>query len=511
MANSWPTPQDYNESLQSPELCFSSPELQTGAPHLDSNGLPRAISGTFASVYRVSGLEHDYAVRCFLHPLSDQFERYKLISEAFKTAPANFMVPFEFQAEGISVNGKWFPLLKMQWVEGETLEQYVHKHLFEKITLKNLLKQFEELCQALESARMAHGDLQPCNLMVTTEGALKLVDYDGFYVPTLQGWKSNELGHPNFQHPSRSPDNFGPHLDNFSIWVIWTSLVALLHHPHWYEEYGAGSDCLLFKRSDFLFPLQSSVFKKLLSDGTKEISDPCKTLLWLTLSSSECHVPLCASAPPYSICTAANSYERPPTSLIDPKVNRYWKQLINKLPMEKVEPELVVAPRKTVLSAENTQSRLGLALILFIFWWIGLWWSCQFYCWLLSVFFGVIVKEGPDQLLISTVLLCWTSTFILLFLIHCILHSRRFTKSQRLVAKGKAVPGIIMEKQETALIYLFEVLENNGPSKMMQGKITSTRPSDFHLAEVGEITTVLYDPFEPETNVLYRFQPYRAL
>jgi len=49
----WPTPQDYNEAIQNPQLSFGDPELQGGKPELTPLGLPRPITGGFASVYRM--------------------------------------------------------------------------------------------------------------------------------------------------------------------------------------------------------------------------------------------------------------------------------------------------------------------------------------------------------------------------------------------------------------------------------------------------------------------------
>ena len=36
----------------------------------------------------------------------------------------------------------------------------------------------------------AHGDLKPDNILVRDDGSLVLVDYDGMYVPAMQGQKA---------------------------------------------------------------------------------------------------------------------------------------------------------------------------------------------------------------------------------------------------------------------------------------------------------------------------------
>ncbi|MBX9723714.1 MAG: hypothetical protein K2X81_20075, partial [Candidatus Obscuribacterales bacterium] len=61
---SWPSPQDYNEAIQNPHLCFSDEELRNGKAVLNALGLPQPNSGNFASVYRVRCDGKDWAVRC---------------------------------------------------------------------------------------------------------------------------------------------------------------------------------------------------------------------------------------------------------------------------------------------------------------------------------------------------------------------------------------------------------------------------------------------------------------
>ena len=60
----------------------------------------------------------------------------------------------------------------------------------------------------LERAGIAHGDLQHGNIFVVDD-ELKLIDYDGMFVPRLAGCRSNELGIEHYQHPQRKEHHFG--------------------------------------------------------------------------------------------------------------------------------------------------------------------------------------------------------------------------------------------------------------------------------------------------------------
>jgi hypothetical protein len=64
------------------------------------------------------------------------------------------------------------------------------------------------LASRLREAGVAHGDLQHGNVLLvpatdTDRLSLKLVDYDGMFVPALTGAQTGEVGHPAYQHPQR--------------------------------------------------------------------------------------------------------------------------------------------------------------------------------------------------------------------------------------------------------------------------------------------------------------------
>lgn len=285
--HSWPSPQDYNEAIQNLSTAFADPELQAGEPELDAVGIPRPVSGAFASVYKVQSGTKTFAVRCFLHNIRDSEQRYQLISDFVMNDELPYTVSFEYQARGVLIRGDWYPILKMDWVQGQTLDSFIQSNLHEKDRLTRVLQQFEVMCSDLGKAGIAHGDLQHGNIMVTDEGELRLVDYDGMFVPGMKGWKSNELGHRNYQHPKRQAQHFGPYLDTFAKWSIFVSLRALIEQPSFYRKCKAGGDCLLFRREDYINPEQSNSLKHLLHEGSPQLVHSVKCLLWLALAEPQ--------------------------------------------------------------------------------------------------------------------------------------------------------------------------------------------------------------------------------
>jgi len=256
----WPTMSDYQETIQNPNTCFLDHELKNGTPILSNLGLPKPIAGGFACVYQMICGPHNYAVRCFLTKQLDLEKRYKIISDYLREINLPYMVGFEFISQGISVNGQWFPILKMEWINGEPLNIYLEKNLHKPQKLEALASNFKALIDDLRKYSIAHGDLQHENIIVSNE-QLKLIDYDGLYVPGLETIPSNEYGHRNYQHPSRSEKDFGPNLDNFSAWIIYTSIYALRVNPKLWDQFQAGDGSIIFRKEDFLDPNQSLAFK----------------------------------------------------------------------------------------------------------------------------------------------------------------------------------------------------------------------------------------------------------
>ncbi|MGH2443129.1 MAG: hypothetical protein ACRDFX_08200, partial [Chloroflexota bacterium] len=222
----WPTPQEYNEAIQNPRANCSDPELAAGTPEVTALGLPRPVTGNFASVYRIRCGNRDWAVRCFWREYADMRQRYEAISRYLAALDLPYTVEFHYLERGIRIRGTWYPVLKMQWVDGVILSTWIEQHLNDRAALAEMAERWRTMMAALEHGGVAHGDLQHGNVMVA-RNELLLVDYDCMFVPALSGKMSHELGHQHYQHPRRAASDFGPGMDDFSAWVIYLSLLAL--------------------------------------------------------------------------------------------------------------------------------------------------------------------------------------------------------------------------------------------------------------------------------------------
>jgi WD40 repeat protein len=278
---SWPLSQDYNEAIQSPATNFTDADLRKGEAVCSCLGLPIPSSGNFADVYQVRCPDGSrWAVKCFTREVHGLRERYQKISAHLSQAKLPFLVDFSYLEQGIRVAGKWYPVLKMQWVEGLTLNQFVSKNLDKPAMLESLCQIWTRMASRLRAANVTHGDLQHGNILLAPGAganslALKLIDYDGMWTPELAKVKSGEVGHGNYQHPQRLREGtYNAEMDRFPLLLIATALRAVtVKGKALWDKYDNG-DNMLFKELDLRDPAKSELFREL-----ARMDDPTTTTL----------------------------------------------------------------------------------------------------------------------------------------------------------------------------------------------------------------------------------------
>jgi hypothetical protein len=263
---SYPTLEKYNEALQHPQVAFSDPDLANGKVTVNGFGLPVAMCGGFALTYGITnGRGKKFAVRCF-HKQSNSLEkRYDAISRRLRGLNSPFFLDFDFQHSGIRIAGAQYPIVKMEWASGVTLGEYLERYHTSPDSLRALGISLADLAAFLESNRIAHGDIQPENVMATGPGGrLQLIDYDGMYVDELAQSGASELGQKNFQHPQRGNGDWGPNLDRFSFILLHVALKSLNVEPSLWGQTQSDGGAVLFRAHDLANPGNSAVFARLL-------------------------------------------------------------------------------------------------------------------------------------------------------------------------------------------------------------------------------------------------------
>ena len=270
----YPLISEYIEAIKSAEDNFE--ELTNLRAVLGDDGQPVMTSGNFAVVFKMKDAETGrfYALKCFTKEQEGRAEAYRQIADALKDVDSPYLVSLCYLDKELFVDTEQtseteFPVLLMDWVEGQTLDKYLlekideYRNAYEVFQyplgqlvniysiLEMLVSRFCELAQWLLSQPFAHGDLKPENIIVRRDGTLVLVDYDGMYIPTMSGQKARELGSPDFRHPQRTLNEFNDNIDNFPIASILLSLKAISINPQLIEEFGAPGR-LLFSELDYI-------------------------------------------------------------------------------------------------------------------------------------------------------------------------------------------------------------------------------------------------------------------
>lgn len=271
----FPTNGDYVQALQHTDMCFRDSDLKAGRVDLTPLGIPRAISGNFASVFSITGSSGKrYAIKCFTREVKGQDERYRAIHDVLANLAQPWQVGFEYMEQGVLVDGQWHSILRMEWVQdSQTLIPWLEQNLTHPDRVLDLAGQFATCIGDMRRASIAHGDLQHGNLLVDANHRLRVIDYDGMFVPSIEHLGSNELGLANYQHPRRSGKDFSPDLDRFSAWLIYGSLIALAAQPGlWWTFRQQGDEKLLFGKDDFVPPFDAITRMGLLGPPHEEIS-----------------------------------------------------------------------------------------------------------------------------------------------------------------------------------------------------------------------------------------------
>lgn len=263
----YPLISEYKEAILSAEDNFN--ELSSLRPILDSHGNPVISSGNFAVVFKMKDVNDGklYAIKCFLKDQEGRDESYIKIANELETVSSSYILPIRYMEKEVSVNStqsdsKKFPVVVMEWVEGETLGTFLNRNINDKHELEMLSFRFNHMAAWLLTQPFSHGDLKPDNILVRNDGSLVLVDYDGMFVPSMKGQKAREVGSPDYRHPSRTDADFDEHVDDFSIAVIALSMKALSLNPN-LRSIVYSPDSLLLSEKDYLNPSSSTVLREI--------------------------------------------------------------------------------------------------------------------------------------------------------------------------------------------------------------------------------------------------------
>ena len=237
-------------------------------PVLDNHGEPYRSSGAFAVVFKMQDKSTGkyYALKCFTEEQEGRADAYRQIADELDMVDSPYITSVKYMEKELFVDCQCeedeFPVLLMDWVEGETMEAYIAANYHNQSAMSLLCCRFGKMAAWLRSQSFAHGDVKPDNIIIRPDGSLTLVDYDGMFVSSMKGCKSPTVGTKDFSHPLRTMDDFDETIDDFSLASIALSLKAISMKSTLLDTYGA-SDRLLFSENDYHNPSNSKVISAL--------------------------------------------------------------------------------------------------------------------------------------------------------------------------------------------------------------------------------------------------------
>ena len=274
----YPAAGDYYKAVQAPTRVFTVPKLQAAEFVWDSLG-PTLARGSSAVVFQATVEGTSQALRCYIRNDASSSDRYRALAPTWPTHNLSpYVVGRHVAGRGHPGQQATWPVLTMDWIDGRTLNEYVDFLVTgsNAAALTTLAAKWRELVALLQNSEFTHGDLQHGNVMVDQAGRIRLVDFDGVWIPQLAGKSPpTEFGHPNYQHPMRHV--WGRWLDTFSALVIYLSLTALGKDPAlWLALYNSKN--LLFAKNDFFPPFRTDVWKQLAAMGDPQVDELVRRL-----------------------------------------------------------------------------------------------------------------------------------------------------------------------------------------------------------------------------------------
>jgi len=247
------TKQDILTAIKNLDHFLKVPALKGAKARINPNGNPFVYVGGFNMVFQLTHNSKKWAFRVWHVPMGNLSKRYLEISKFLTQIKLPYFAEFIYDEEGILVNGELIDTIRMEWLDGLLLKEFIEKNLSNSTALLLFADKFKRLCQDLRDNQISHGDLQEGNILINTNGDIKLVDYDSICTPEIEGQRELVTGLKGYQHPSRFINGQASlKADYFSELIIYLSILAIAENPKLWDKYQLkDTRYLLFSETDF--------------------------------------------------------------------------------------------------------------------------------------------------------------------------------------------------------------------------------------------------------------------
>ncbi len=214
-------------------------------------------SGNFGVVFKIEGsIGECYALKCFTCEQVGRREAYMKIARELPSS--DYLVSLEYLEDEILVAPHGmnelipFDVIRMEYVDGVTLSEKIAQEVATGNTysLKTISQNFDMMAIWLLGQKFAHGDIKPDNIIVQSDLSLKLIDYDGVFVESMEGENQRECGTQIFQHPLRSEMSYCKAIDDYSIALMSLMLRAIAEEIYVYEQFSVSPSEMIIRAED---------------------------------------------------------------------------------------------------------------------------------------------------------------------------------------------------------------------------------------------------------------------
>jgi serine/threonine protein phosphatase PrpC len=207
------------------------------------------FSGGMGSVYLVSDLKNrqQYALKCPHPDLADnpifkeRFLREEWVGQRVHS-------PFLMKSYSRNLEETQYLYLLLEYCPGGNLRQLMmNGQKFKIDEVLAIARQVTQGLNFLNNLGIIHRDIKPDNIVLSTEGQVKIVDYGIVYIPELNELNPSEdldrmMGSPSYMAPELALNTCGhASTDVFAFGVMLYELLSgqlpygLIHHPDQYQ------------------------------------------------------------------------------------------------------------------------------------------------------------------------------------------------------------------------------------------------------------------------------------
>lgn len=198
-------------------------------------------------------LRKDYSKR----GIDSYVKRIDRISDLLRQNPIGIFVKFKVVNDAILTDKGLYPAIIMDWIEGQSLSEYIINNILWSDRLFALQRDFIRIFHKLNVSGIAHGDLNDKNIRVNPSGEITIIDIEHIWYEDF-GNVPDEGADLNFQHPLRTQNKMMcRQIDYFSQIIIVANIAVACEDSDLYLKYVSNGN--IFNENDFNNPESSAL------------------------------------------------------------------------------------------------------------------------------------------------------------------------------------------------------------------------------------------------------------